>query len=74
MKVAQLTKTPVFPVHVSYSKCFRLKSWDGFMIPWPFSRVDVIFDDYHEIARTRSDDEFEAARLKLENLLKQTTE
>ncbi|MFT4546507.1 MAG: lysophospholipid acyltransferase (LPLAT)-like uncharacterized protein, partial [Verrucomicrobiales bacterium] len=53
IKVAQLTKTPVFPVHVRYSKCFRLKSWDAFMIPWPFSRVDVTFGEYHQVARTR---------------------
>lgn len=74
VKVAQLTKTPVFPVHVRYSKCFRLKSWDGFMIPWPFSRVDVTFGEYHEVARTRGDEEFEIERQRLEDVLKPTTE
>ncbi|MFT5852933.1 MAG: lysophospholipid acyltransferase (LPLAT)-like uncharacterized protein [Verrucomicrobiales bacterium] len=74
IKVAQLTKTPVFPVHVRYSKCFRLKSWDAFMIPWPFSRVDVTFGEYHQVARTRSDEEFETERLRLENVLKQTAD
>ncbi|MFT5110665.1 MAG: lysophospholipid acyltransferase (LPLAT)-like uncharacterized protein [Pseudoalteromonas tetraodonis] len=74
IKVAQLTKTPVFPVHVRYSKCFRLKSWDAFMIPWPFSRVDVTFGEYHQVARTRGDEEFETERLRLENVLKQTAD
>ena len=74
IKVAQLTRTPVFPVSVRYSKCFRLKSWDGFMIPWPFSRIDVLFGGYHEVARTRGAEEFEAERLRLENVLKSLIE
>ena len=74
IKVAQLTKVPVFPIHVRYSRCFRLKSWDRFMIPWPFSRVDVTFGELIEVARTRSDEEFEAERLKLETILRQTTD
>lgn len=71
IKVAQLTAAPVFPVGVRYSKCFRLKSWDGFMIPWPFTRVDVVFGEYHEVPRTRDPAAFEAERKKLESLLKQ---
>ena len=66
VKVAQLTKVPVFPVHVRYSKCLRLKSWDGFMIPWPFCRVDVTLGELHQVARTRGDDEFETERVRLE--------
>jgi lysophospholipid acyltransferase (LPLAT)-like uncharacterized protein len=74
VKVAQLTKVPVFPIHVRYSKYFRLKSWDRFMIPWPFSRVDVTFGELHQVPRTRSEEDFETQRLELENILKQTTE
>jgi lysophospholipid acyltransferase (LPLAT)-like uncharacterized protein len=74
IKVAQLTKVPVFPVHVRYSKCFRLKSWDGFMIPWPFSRVEVTFGEYYKVERTRGEEEFEIERKKLEDLLRQTSD
>lgn len=74
IKVSQLTRTPVFPIHVRYSKCIRLKSWDRFMIPWPFSRVDVTFGELHHVARTQSEEEFEEQRLKLESILKQTTD
>jgi lysophospholipid acyltransferase (LPLAT)-like uncharacterized protein len=74
IKVAQLTKAAVFPIHVRYSKCFRLKSWDRFMIPWPFSRIDVTFGELIQVERTRSDEEFETERLKLENILKQTSD
>ena len=74
IKVAQLTKAPVFPIHVHYSKCFRLKSWDRFMIPWPFSRVDVTFGELHEVPRTRTDEDFEQQRLELETILKQTSD
>jgi lysophospholipid acyltransferase (LPLAT)-like uncharacterized protein len=74
VKVAQLTKVPVFPIHVRYCKCFRLKSWDRFMIPWPFSRVDVTFGELHHVPRTRTEEEFETQRLELENILKQNTD
>jgi len=74
IKVAQLTKAPVLPIHIHYGKCFKLKSWDSFMIPWPFSRVDVTFGELHEVARTRTDEDFETERAKLETILKQTTE
>lgn len=72
IKVAQLTAVPVFPVGVRYSKCIRLKSWDGFMIPWPFTRVDVVFGEYYSVPRTRGADAFEAQRKLLENILRQT--
>ncbi len=41
------------------------------MIPWPFTRVDVVFGDFYTVPRTRDDASFEAEREKLESLLKQ---
>lgn len=38
---AQLTGAPVIPVAVGASAAWRLGSWDGFMIPKPFARMDV---------------------------------
>ena len=42
--VAQIAITagaPVVPLAIGVDRCWRLKSWDGFIIPKPFSRVQV---------------------------------
>jgi lysophospholipid acyltransferase (LPLAT)-like uncharacterized protein len=47
-----------------------MKTWDGFIIPLPFSKVSVTIAEPLEIPENLSDDEFEAARNQLEELLK----
>lgn len=39
VQLARLTGRPLVPIRVEYSRKWRLKSWDRFQIPWPFSRV-----------------------------------
>lgn len=41
VQLARVTGRPVMPVRVSYSRKWRLKSWDRFQIPWPFAKVTV---------------------------------
>lgn len=42
--LARLANVPMIPVSYSASSCFRLRSWDRFMIPRPFARVTIIAD------------------------------
>ena len=70
VKLAQLTGAPILPVHVRYSHCWRLKTWDSFMIPRPFSSVEVTFDELQRVAETRDDDAFEKERARLESVLR----
>ena len=39
--LASRTALPIILVGVGYSRCWRLKSWDGFFLPKPFSRVHM---------------------------------
>ena len=71
--LAQKTRTPILPLFVEYSRCFRFKSWDGFMLPLPFSRVDVIFGALQRIEPTDTPEEFEAERLRIEKLMQPVT-
>jgi lysophospholipid acyltransferase (LPLAT)-like uncharacterized protein len=41
MAVAKITKAPVLLLSFEYSRAMRLNSWDGFVIPYPFSSVKV---------------------------------
>jgi len=71
IKLVQIAGGSVMPMHVTYSRCWRLKSWDGFMIPKPFARVHITFDALHTIPQTADDEAFEYERAKLERMLRQ---
>jgi len=67
--LAQKTGAPVVPVNMEYSSCWRVKSWDRFIIPRPFSKVRVILGQPHQVKSTSTDQEFEAERLRLQNAM-----
>ena len=69
VKLAQVTGGFVLPVRIGYSRFWELKSWDGFRIPKPFARVEIVFDALHEVPPTADDDAFEAERSRLEQML-----
>ncbi|MGC2578974.1 MAG: lysophospholipid acyltransferase family protein [Terrimicrobiaceae bacterium] len=70
ISLAQLTAAPIAPVHAKFTRCLRMKTWDGFIIPLPFSKVSVTVDDPIHVPRELNDKEFEAARSRVENLLR----
>ncbi len=41
--LAQQSGADVVPINMEYSSCWRLKSWDRFILPKPFAKVRVIF-------------------------------
>ncbi|MEA3208989.1 MAG: hypothetical protein QOE70_2046 [Chthoniobacter sp.] len=70
IKLAQVTGGYILPIHVTFSGFWRLKTWDGFMIPKPFCRVDITFDLLHEIPPSADEAEFEYQRVRLERMLR----
>lgn len=42
---AQRSKSDILPVAIAASRAWRLKSWDGFMIPKPFARITVAYGE-----------------------------
>ena len=67
--LAQQSGAEVVPVNLEYSSCWRVKSWDRFILPKPFSKVRVIIGPPHRVASTTSDAEFERERLRLQGAL-----
>lgn len=47
-----------------------MKTWDGFIIPLPFSTISVTVDNPIAVPREMTDEEFEAMRLRVETHLK----
>lgn len=70
VKLAQSSGADIIPIHLRFPSAWRLRTWDGFVIPKPFSRVTMTFDEALVVPRRLADDDFERWRKKLENLLR----
>jgi len=71
--LAMLTGAPILPISYGAERAVFLKSWDRFMIPWPFSRVVVIYGDPVYVRRDLTEDQLEEKRLELEQRLNEIT-
>ena len=70
MSLAQVTGLPIMPFSFHARWKIRLKSWDRFQIPLPFSICEMIFEKPIRVPRGASDAEREVLRQKLETVLK----
>lgn len=64
--LAQKTGAGVLPMNLEYSSCWRVRSWDRFILPRPFAKVRVTFGEVYHVAPTNTSEEFEAERLRLQ--------
>jgi hypothetical protein len=71
MSLAQLTALPIVPVSYRLTWKIRVKSWDQFQIPLPFSRCEMIFDKPINIPREASPEQRELFRKQLETQLRE---
>jgi lysophospholipid acyltransferase (LPLAT)-like uncharacterized protein len=55
--LAKLTGRPIILMGLDYACCWRLRNWDRFALPLPFSRVDVTFEDFPGPRREEDDTE-----------------
>jgi lysophospholipid acyltransferase (LPLAT)-like uncharacterized protein len=50
--LAASTGAPVVPLAVGARPCRRLRSWDRFLVPWPFARSVLVFGPPVHVERT----------------------
>jgi lysophospholipid acyltransferase (LPLAT)-like uncharacterized protein len=67
--LAQKTGARIVPLNFEYSSCWRLKSWDQFILPRPFAEVRFILGDRHEVLPTASEEDFERERERLKSAM-----
>jgi lysophospholipid acyltransferase (LPLAT)-like uncharacterized protein len=67
--LAQKSGAAVLPMNLEYSRCWRLGSWDRFIVPQPFSKVRVLIDRPHRVRSTATPKEFETERLHLQQAM-----
>lgn len=73
LSLAQLTGLPIVPYSGNLDWKIRLKSWDRFQIPLPFSRCEMVFAQPIRVPREATDTEREAIRQRLESSLRAIT-
>jgi lysophospholipid acyltransferase (LPLAT)-like uncharacterized protein len=67
--LAQRTGAAVVPINMEFSSCWRVNSWDRFILPRPFAKVRVIFGAPHRVGATVTPEEFEKERMALQNAM-----
>ena len=67
--LAQKSGAPIQPINLEFSSCWRLNSWDRFILPRPFSKVRVIFGPLHHVKSTTTPEEFEAERVRVQDAM-----
>jgi lysophospholipid acyltransferase (LPLAT)-like uncharacterized protein len=73
ISLAQLTGLPIVPVSYRLAWKIRLKSWDRFQIPLPFTRCVASVAPLVVVPREASDEEREGLRKVLEDRLRSIT-
>lgn len=71
IRLAQHAGARILPLHLRPSRAWKLKSWDEFLIPWPFAKVVVVLDEAWSPSPGGSPESFEKERAGLEAMLRQ---
>jgi len=72
IKLAQLTGLPLGVFYALPQRRWQLKTWDGFLIPKPFSRVVIVWSRLITLERDLTPEAFESARQQVEAALEQS--
>jgi hypothetical protein len=71
--LAARTGVPILPITISYARAWRLPTWDGFVLPRPFTRAVAWFAPPVRVPREISPDGIETLRGTLEARLRELT-
>jgi lysophospholipid acyltransferase (LPLAT)-like uncharacterized protein len=72
--LAKATGAPICPVTFNASRKKQFSSWDGFILPYPFSKGVFIWGDPIFVSKDADKDEIERKRVELEKELKRITQ
>jgi len=72
--LAQMSGRPILPFGFAASRAWHLGSWDGLLIPKPFSRIVVLVGTPQYLPRDIGAERLEAERARLEALLDELSE
>lgn len=67
MLMAEKSGAALVPVGLSAQKAIYIKSWDRYMLPYPFSKARMVIGDPLTIPDEATEEQIEEVRLKLES-------
>jgi lysophospholipid acyltransferase (LPLAT)-like uncharacterized protein len=67
--LAQKSGAPIVPIHMEYTSCWRMKSWDRFVVPKPFATLRAIFGAPIHVGPLEHPEQFEAEQLRVQNAM-----
>jgi lysophospholipid acyltransferase (LPLAT)-like uncharacterized protein len=67
--LAQKTGAYIVPLNLEYSSCWRLRSWDRFILPRPFCTARFILGPARQVAVTSNEEEFERERERIKSAM-----
>ena len=74
IKIAKVTGVPILPITYNASRKKVLSSWDKFIIPYPFSKIVVLYGEPVHVPKDADDEVMELKRQELERRLNEMTE
>jgi hypothetical protein len=72
--LASRTGLPIYPVAVSFERSFSLRTWDGFLMPLPFTRGLFRIGKPLKVPPEIGREEFQASRKLAEEALRELTD
>ena len=72
--LARHARSPLLPVSVAASPCWRFRSWDRTLLPRPFSNVALVYGPPMWVGSDASPEEMERLRGDLERTMNRLTE
>jgi lysophospholipid acyltransferase (LPLAT)-like uncharacterized protein len=71
IRMAQVSGASIVPVFVSAEKAWVLGSWDQFLVPKPFSKVQITWGKPFFVPKDIDPQEFEELRKAIEDIMRQ---
>lgn len=70
LMVARLTGAPILPVGYRASRAWRLRSWDHFIVPKPFARIDIYIGDPYYVPKDAALEHLERYRAEVQSAMR----
>jgi lysophospholipid acyltransferase (LPLAT)-like uncharacterized protein len=72
--LASRTGLPIYPLAIAFKRYAQLPTWDGFIVPAPFTRALVRLGEAHRVPPDIDREGLEAARRRVEESLRTLTD
>jgi len=70
IRISHAADAVIVPFYIQADSAWYFKSWDRFMLPKPFSKVTLRFDEMIKFPATTDEELFESQRQQLQEIMR----